>query len=117
MFRSPFTRKGYSTKSYSELPDTDISYVSSGRPSIDRIFPSFYDSTEYSSASRTPPRLSSTSDLDMGMGFGSMGFSFESLNFGRKSIDITSPPSEISGVSFEADRLSSASHQSGVVVS
>lgn len=99
-FRSPFTRRGYNAKSYGELPDTDISFVSTGRPSIDRIFPNFYENVEQS-ASRTPPRLSNTSDMDMGN-------SFESMNFGRRSFDINSP-SEFSSVSNEGDRLSNAS--------
>ncbi|KAK2659107.1 hypothetical protein Ddye_005640 [Dipteronia dyeriana] len=99
-FRSPFTRRGYNTKSYGEFPDTDISFVSTGRPSIDRIFPNFYENVEQS-ASRTPPRLSNTSDLDMGN-------SFESMHFGRRSLDINSP-SEFSSVSNEGDRLSNAS--------
>ncbi|KAL5782850.1 hypothetical protein ACOSP7_007879 [Xanthoceras sorbifolium] len=99
-FRSPFTRRGYNTKSYGELPDTDISYVSTGRPSIDRIFPAFYDNSEHS-ATRTPPRLSNTSDLDIGN-------SFESMQYGRRSLDINSP-SEFSSVSNEGERLSSVS--------
>ncbi|KAK3211205.1 hypothetical protein Dsin_015911 [Dipteronia sinensis] len=53
------------------------------------------------SASRTPPRLSNTSDMDMGN-------SFESMHFGRRSLDINSP-SEFSSVSNEGDRLSNAS--------
>ncbi|XXG70959.1 hypothetical protein AAC387_Pa07g0318 [Persea americana] len=55
--RSPFLRKGPNDKSFGDLsfPDTDISFVSSGRPSIDRMFPSLYDHME------TAPRLSSAS--------------------------------------------------------
>ncbi|KAK2978775.1 hypothetical protein RJ640_008738 [Escallonia rubra] len=63
--RSPFThRRGPNGKSYGELssPDIDISFVSSARPSIDRLFPS-YDRQ-----------------------------SFESFRIGRKSADSTTPP-------------------------
>lgn len=92
-FRSPFTRKGPNGRSYADLPtppESDISFVSSGRPSIDRIFPAFYESD----TSRTPPsRLSNFSDFDN-------NYSFESASqFGRKSLDIGSPHS----VSQESD--------------
>nr|XP_011459022.1 PREDICTED: U-box domain-containing protein 35 [Fragaria vesca subsp. vesca] len=102
-FRSPFTRKGPNGKSYPELPmpDSDISYVSSGRPSIDRIFPTFYDA--FDSGKATPPRTSNSTEIDM-------NHSFESMNyFGRKSLDISSSPPAFSSISQESDRLSSAS--------
>lgn len=71
-FRSPIGRSGrIPNKSYGEqLSDTaDISFVSSGRPSVDRMFPSMYDldSARLSDgsdfdrsfdSSRTPPRSS-----------------------------------------------------------
>lgn len=97
-FRSPFTRKG-NTKSYGELcvPDTDISFVSSGRPSVDRMFPAFYDVLE---VGRPTNRLSNVSDMDSGL-------SYESLQYGRKSVDFGSP-TELS-MSYESDRLSTAS--------
>ncbi|KAF7849129.1 hypothetical protein BT93_L1214 [Corymbia citriodora subsp. variegata] len=61
--KSPFTRgKGSNGRLYGEVgtPDTDISFVSSGRSSIDRMFPSFYDNMDggYS------PRLSDTSNIE-----------------------------------------------------
>lgn len=56
--RSPFTRAGKSYES-SKLPDSDISFVSSGRPSIDRIFPTMYDDLDTASG-----RLSGVSDSD-----------------------------------------------------
>ncbi|XP_050366518.1 U-box domain-containing protein 52 [Argentina anserina] len=102
-FRSPFTRKGPNGKSYPELPmpDSDISYVSSGRPSIDRIFPTYYDA--FDSGKATPPRMSNSTEIDM-------NHSFESLTYhGRKSLDITSSPPTFSSISQESDRLSSAS--------
>ncbi|CAK7354368.1 unnamed protein product [Dovyalis caffra] len=99
--RSPFTRKGLNGKSYGELsvPDTDISFVSSGRPSIDRIFPSFYDNTE---TSRTPPRLSNISDIDS-------NYSFESSHYGRRSMDQSGFSPELSNFSNESDQMLSAS--------
>lgn len=43
------------------MPDSDISFVSSsGRPSIDQLFPSLYDSLDGSRS----PRLSNLSDMD-----------------------------------------------------
>ncbi|KAK4792855.1 hypothetical protein SAY86_023290 [Trapa natans] len=61
-FRSPFTRgKGANGKPYGEigLPDSDISFISSsGRPSIDQMFPSLCDSLD------SAPRYSNMSDMD-----------------------------------------------------
>ncbi|KAJ9184185.1 hypothetical protein P3X46_007951 [Hevea brasiliensis] len=98
-FRSPFTRRGVA-KSYGELsvPDTDISFVSSGRPSVDRMFPAFYDVPE---VGRTTNRLSNVSDMDSNP-------SFESMHYGRRSIDYGSPP-ELSSMSYDSERLSTAS--------
>ncbi|KAJ6673770.1 U-BOX DOMAIN-CONTAINING PROTEIN 34-LIKE [Salix viminalis] len=97
---SPFTRRGLNGKSYGELsvPDSDISFVSSGRASIDNIFPPFYDCTE---TSRTPPRLSNISDLDS-------NYSFESLHYGRRSMDQGGFSPELSSFSHESDQLPSA---------
>ncbi|XP_010431592.1 PREDICTED: U-box domain-containing protein 52-like [Camelina sativa] len=99
-FRSPFTRRG-NGRSYGELsvPESDISFVSSGRPSIDRIFPSLYDNND---PNRTPPRLSNFSDMDYGSNFD------QSSNYGRRSMDMNSPTDMSSG-SFESERFSSAS--------
>ncbi|KAJ6373436.1 hypothetical protein OIU76_027722 [Salix suchowensis] len=99
-FRSPFTRRGLNGKSYGELsvPDSDISFVSSGRASIDNIFPPFYDNIE---TSRTPPRLSNISDLDS-------NYSFESLHYGRRSMDQGGFSPELSSFSHESDQLPSA---------
>ncbi|KAA8520993.1 hypothetical protein F0562_011666 [Nyssa sinensis] len=96
--KSPFThRKNANGRSYGELspPDTDISFVSSGRPSIDHMFPSFYDSVEMS----RNQRLSSCSETD--------NHGFDSLHFGRNSLDMI-PPSDFSFVSHDSD-ISSAS--------
>ena len=109
--RSPFNRKGPNGKSYPELPmpDSDISYVSSGRASIDRIFPAFYDN--FDSGRATPPRMSNSTEIDM-------NHSFESMNyFGRRSVDISSSPPTFSSISQESDRLSSASQPMMVSVS
>ncbi|KAJ7958636.1 Protein kinase domain [Quillaja saponaria] len=98
--RSPFTRKGLNGKPYGEIstPDTDISFVSSGRPSIDRLFPSLYDNQEMGLPNS---RLSYGSDFDM-------NYSFESSQFGRRSIDISSPP-EFSSISQDSERSSFSS--------
>ncbi|KAG5222000.1 U-box domain-containing protein [Salix suchowensis] len=100
LFLSPFTRRGLNGKSYGELsvPDSDISFVSSGRASIDNIFPPFYDNIE---TSRTPPRLSNISDLDS-------NYSFESLHYGRRSMDQGGFSPELSSFSHESDQLPSA---------
>ncbi|CAK9312911.1 unnamed protein product [Citrullus colocynthis] len=99
-FRSPFTRKGYNGKMPGEVsqPDTDISFVSSGRPSVDRLFPTVYDNLD---TGRVPPRLSSGNDTDIYN-------SFESQQFGRKSLDVNYPP-EFLSVFSEGDRLSTSS--------
>ncbi|XP_022737175.1 U-box domain-containing protein 35 [Durio zibethinus] len=98
-FRSPFSRRGLNGKSYPDLPmpDTDISFVSSGRPSIDRIFPAFYDSQDIS---RTAPRLSNVSEIESNL-------SFESMQFGRKSLEISSPP-DFSSFSQDSDKMSNS---------
>lgn len=78
MDRSPFTRGGRSSyKPYeSSIPDSDISFVSSGRPSIERMLPSMFDDLEPGMA----PRLSNSSDFD--------GRSSESSFSGARSIDM-----------------------------
>ncbi|CAH8390000.1 unnamed protein product [Eruca vesicaria subsp. sativa] len=98
-FRSPFTRRG-NGRSYGELsvPESDISFVSSGRASIDRIFPNLYDNND---PNRTPPRLSNFSDMDYGP-------NLESSNYGRRSLDVSSP-TDLSTGDFESERFSSAS--------
>lgn len=61
--RSPFTRPGRPIhRSFeSSIPDSDISFVSSGRPSVDRMFPSLYEEMDSGISSR----LSSSSDYDL----------------------------------------------------
>ncbi|XP_041022472.1 U-box domain-containing protein 52-like isoform X1 [Juglans microcarpa x Juglans regia] len=97
LIRSPLPRKGLNWKSYGELPllDTDISFVSSGRPSIDRVF--HYDHMK-EIGHRTPSRLSHISERDM------INLSFEPLYFGRKSVDIASSPPESIAFSSESDQ-------------
>ncbi|XP_048329704.1 U-box domain-containing protein 35 [Ziziphus jujuba] len=88
--RSPFTRpKAATNRSYELSPDSDISFVSSGRPSVDRMFPSFYDSID----SGTPPRYSTGSDFDLR--------SFASSN---KSIDISAAQLEFSSASCDSGK-------------
>ncbi|GAU15222.1 hypothetical protein TSUD_09600 [Trifolium subterraneum] len=100
-FRSPFTRRRPNDKSYGELPmpDSDISFVSSGRPSTDRLFPSIYNHNYNSESSFSNPRLSYSSDTDG-------NYSFESINYGRRSIDIGTP--DFSTFSHDSDGVSSS---------
>uniref|UniRef100_A0A7N2N4C8 RING-type E3 ubiquitin transferase n=1 Tax=Quercus lobata TaxID=97700 RepID=A0A7N2N4C8_QUELO len=100
IMRSPFSRKGYDGKSYGELtlPDSDISFVSSARPSIDQMF-TVYDNLDIGS---TPSRMSLTStEVDMKE-------NFDIMQIGRKSLEIGSPPPEFSNLSQENDRLSNS---------
>ncbi|KAL9661825.1 hypothetical protein QQ045_026653 [Rhodiola kirilowii] len=95
-FRSPFTRQGYDAKSYT-APDSDISFVSTGRPSVDRLFPSLYESND--GGGRSPgPRFSNASDLDLR--------GFESS---RRSLDVNSLQ-DFSSFSQDIDRLSTSSN-------
>ncbi|CAH9107867.1 unnamed protein product [Cuscuta epithymum] len=94
--KSPFTRRraGNGKPYEHSRPTSDISFVSSGRASIDSCFPSYNDSFE---DGPTPPRLSGFSEFETS--------SFESSNFGRRSMDLSSP-SELSFVSMDSDRMS-----------
>ncbi|KAH0914641.1 hypothetical protein HID58_029087 [Brassica napus] len=55
--KSPFMRRGYEGRYQPSMTDSDISFVSSGRPSVDLMFPSFDDHIEV-------PRLSVNSDYE-----------------------------------------------------
>ncbi|OVA15765.1 Protein kinase domain [Macleaya cordata] len=101
--RSPFSRaggRGLNDRSYGEtsVPDSDISFVSSGRPSTEHMFPSLYDNYD---PGRTPPRLSNSSDIDSRR-------SFESSRTGPKSMDLQYM-SDFSMASQESSRISSSS--------
>ncbi|KAL2236842.1 UNVERIFIED_CONTAM: U-box domain-containing protein 52 [Sesamum indicum] len=76
--KSPFThRRAPNGKAYElSTPETDISFVSSGRRSVD-VYPTYSESFE---GSLTPPRLSGFSDVD------SQGY--DSWTTGRRSLDI-----------------------------
>ncbi|XP_050220556.1 U-box domain-containing protein 52 [Mercurialis annua] len=104
-FRSPFSRRGMNAKSYGDLsvPDSDISFVSSGRPSIDRMFPGFYDVLEMGTRNQRLSNISEMDRLDSAQ-------SFDTMQYGRRSIDLNfdSPP-EFSSMSYDSDRLSTAS--------
>lgn len=84
-------------KSYELSPDTDISFVSSGRPSIDRLFPSLHDSHEPGMS----PRFSASSDFDMLKNFAS------SLS-GHKSVDMSSSQYDFSNHSNDSGVSSSS---------
>ncbi|KAG9133175.1 hypothetical protein Leryth_023418 [Lithospermum erythrorhizon] len=75
--RSPFTyRKGPNGKphEYSPAPESDITFVSSGRPSVDSLFPTFSDNFD-----DPLQRLSGFSELDTKK--------FASMNLDRRSVD------------------------------
>ncbi|KAL5538649.1 hypothetical protein UlMin_043608 [Ulmus minor] len=97
--RSPFTRnKASMNRSYELSPETDISFVSSGRPSMDRMFPAFYDNMEAGMS----PRYSNESDFDFLRNVAS--------NLpGNKSVDLTSSHYDFSSSSIESGK-SSTSH-------
>lgn len=100
-FRSPLNRKGVHERSHGEisLPDSDITFISSGRSSIDRLFPTLISSSD---AGMSNPRLSYSSDTDP-------NFSFESMHYGRRSMDINSPPR--SSFSYDSEGFSSTTSQ------
>ncbi|KAL5974215.1 hypothetical protein ACLOJK_030878 [Asimina triloba] len=79
--KSPFTSRGYisssTVRSYGEMTsESDISFVSAGRPSVDRGRPSggFFDHVE----SNRTPRLSNGSDVTDGRSFEYMRSPFRS---------------------------------------
>lgn len=80
------------------MQDTDLTFISTGRPSVDRAFMgSIY---EYQESTRSGQRQSNVSDLDF-------GGSFESSPFDRASLDTASP---LNFCSFsESERLSASS--------
>ncbi|KAG6649410.1 U-box domain-containing protein 35-like isoform X1 [Carya illinoinensis] len=104
VIRSPLPRtSSINGKSYGEIHlfDTDISFVSSERPSFDRMFPSLYDHLERDLV--TPSRMSCVSETD------DINQTYDlSEQFERKSQDVISPP-DLSPISPDSDRLSNAS--------
>lgn len=94
-------------RSYGEisLPDTDITFVSSGRSSTDRLFPSLHNNLETGFSN---PRLSYSSDTD-----GNYNYSFESIHYGRRSMDIGTPD-HFSSFSHDSEGLSSSTPQTMV---
>ena len=74
--KSPFTRGNISNKSYGDLPDCDISFVSSGRPSIDRMSDDF--GSRLSNGSDTENRLSFGSAFNSNEGHQSSNLTFNS---------------------------------------
>lgn len=96
--RSPFSRRGHEGTYTPSVTDSDISFVSSGRQSVDRMLPSFYDmdvprlsvSSEYE-ANRCSFATSSSSDkqsIDLGSSY--TAFSSSSLESGRTSCSLQS---------------------------
>ncbi|GLT62940.1 hypothetical protein SLA2020_355410 [Shorea laevis] len=104
IIRSPFTAdRGWNGKSHGEIrmPETDISYISSGRHSLDRMMPSCYDNLDHHGG-RTPTRMSHSSDIDVN--------SFEPMHLGWRSLDVTSPSEFSSIYSHDSDSLSNSPH-------
>ncbi|XP_058722324.1 U-box domain-containing protein 52-like [Vicia villosa] len=104
---SPFNRRGH--KAYeSSVPDSDISFVSSGRPSIDRIFPSMYNIEDLDTSMSSGIPAGRLSDFDARSSFASS----YSGGGGPKSIDMSSPldnysfNSQGSGGALSSSRLS-----------
>ncbi|CAI8594612.1 unnamed protein product [Vicia faba] len=96
---SPFNRRGH--KAYeSSCPDSDISFVSSGRPSIDRIFPSMYNMDDLDTSISSGIPTGRLSDFDARSSFAS---SYSGGGGGPKSIDMSS----------HLDDYSFSSHSSG----
>jgi len=97
MDRSPFTKGARPThRSYeSSISDSDISFVSSGRPSIDRMFPSLYEEMD----SGYGPRLSGGSDYDI-RSFGSSFSAAKSID--HNDYSFTSQDSGHSGMSMSS---------------
>ncbi|PRQ50611.1 putative protein kinase RLK-Pelle-RLCK-IXb family [Rosa chinensis] len=90
--KSPFTRGNLAmNKSYQLSPETDISYVGSGKPNMDNMFPSLYDglesgiSAQYSTNSEWENRSSTSTSYS-----------------GTKFIDISSAQNEFSSASIES---------------
>ncbi|KAI3698448.1 hypothetical protein L2E82_41999 [Cichorium intybus] len=97
--KSPFTnRKGLNGRPYGELlpPESDISFVSSGRPSTDNFFPPF-DSDIAGGNSRI-----SFSDLE--------NQGSDPYNFGRKSVDVISA-NDMSYSTFDSPRTSISNNE------
>ncbi|XVE98907.1 hypothetical protein REPUB_Repub03eG0149100 [Reevesia pubescens] len=92
--KSPFTKTGRSPIKYEpSIAGSDISFVSSGRPSTDRMFSSLYDNMEFGT-----PLLSIGSDYD--------NKSFGSSYSGNKSMDFSSSQYDCSSSSQESVRTS-----------
>ncbi|XP_065874380.1 U-box domain-containing protein 35-like [Euphorbia lathyris] len=116
-FRSPLTRKGANGKTYAELsvPDTDISFVSSGRPSVsssrpsvDRFYPALYDFIEMGGRSQRPSNVSEAESNE---------YSFTSQHHrtgGRKSAEMILTPPDLLTISYDSDRLSCSSQSTNM---
>ncbi|XVE79920.1 hypothetical protein DITRI_Ditri14bG0095900 [Diplodiscus trichospermus] len=91
--KSPFTRGRIPIKYEPSIPESDISFVSSGRPSTDHMFPSLYDSLELGT-----PRLSVGSNYDK--------TSFASSNSGNRSANFSSSQHDCASCSLESGRTS-----------
>ncbi|KAL3642843.1 hypothetical protein CASFOL_013658 [Castilleja foliolosa] len=91
--RSPFTRGKAQNWSYGELskPDSDISFVSSVRPSNERMNPLLDQDMMMG------PRLSNSSDTEYRLSFGSQFSNVRSSDANNSSFGVYSPRSQESG--------------------
>ena len=98
LIRSPFMRRGYEGTYQPSMMDSDISFVSSGRPSVDLMFPSFHDHAAVPHLSlisdyeenRISYATSCSSDkqsIDIGSSYAA--FSSSSLGSGRQSCSLS----------------------------
>ncbi|KAG5400148.1 hypothetical protein IGI04_014755 [Brassica rapa subsp. trilocularis] len=96
--KSPFMRRGYEGTYQPSMMDSDISFVSSGRPSVDLMFPSFHDHAAVPHLSlisdyeenRISYATSCSSDkqsIDIGSSYAA--FSSSSLGSGRQSCSLS----------------------------
>ncbi|XWS52331.1 hypothetical protein CRYUN_Cryun11dG0058600 [Craigia yunnanensis] len=94
--KSPFTRGRSPIKYEPSIPESDISFVSSGRPSSDRMFSSLYDDMEFGTS-----RLSTSPEYE--------NISFGSSFSGNRSMDLSSSQYDCSLSSQESGRTSLSS--------
>lgn len=79
------------------MPESDISFVSSGRPSTERLFPMLSDSQEMN----YPCRLSNGSDTESRLSFGSV-FSGSRASDVNNALNMVSPFSQETGGSWSS---------------
>ncbi|KAL8135305.1 U-box domain-containing protein 35-like isoform X2 [Apium graveolens] len=97
--KSPFTRGNISNKSYGDLPDCDISFVSSGRSSTDRMSDDF--GSRLSCGSDTENRLSFGSAFNSSEGHNSSSLTFNSQESSSSSHNMDDVEAEMRRLKLE----------------